>query len=125
MIVCLSAGNDGDTNWKYVSVPADADSVITIGAVDREGRYASFSSKGYTADRRIKPDLVAMGRETAYQSTMGNINTGNGTSYSTPLLAGLMACLWQAHPQKSNMEIMDMVKRSASHFHEPDSLYGY
>jgi len=125
MIVCVSAGNDGDTNWKYVSVPADADSVLAIGAVDREGCYASFSSRGYTADKRIKPDLVAMGKETAYQNSMGNINAGNGTSYSTPLLAGLIACLWQAFPDRSNMEIMDMVKHSASHFHEPDSLYGY
>jgi len=125
MIVCMSAGNDGDTNWKYVSVPADADSVITVGAVDREGRYASFSSKGYTADKRIKPDLMSMGKETAYQNSMGTINTGNGTSYSTPLLAGLIACLWQAYPDKGNMEIVDMVKQSANHFHEPDSLYGY
>jgi subtilisin family serine protease len=125
MIVCVSAGNDGETNWKYISVPADADSVITIGAVDREARYASFSSKGYTSDKRIKPDLVAMGKETAYQHSIGNINTGNGTSYSTPLLAGLITCLWQAFPDKSNMEIMDMLKRSASHFQEPDSLYGY
>ena len=125
IIMCLSAGNDGDTRWKYVSVPADADSVLTVGAVDRDGRYASFSSKGYTADRRIKPDLTAMGRETAYQNSTGDINTGSGTSYSTPLLAGLVACLWQAYPDKGNMEIMDMVKRSANHFHEPDSLYGY
>ena len=125
MIVCVSAGNDGDNKWKYVSIPADADSVITVGAVDREGRYASFSSTGYTVDRRIKPDLVAMGKETAYQNSMGNITTGNGTSYSTPLLAGLIACLWQAFPDKGNMEIVEMVKRSAHHFHEPDSLYGY
>ena len=125
MIVCVSAGNDGDTRWRYISVPADADSVLTVGAVDRESRYVSFSSKGYTADRRIKPDLMAMGRETAYQNSMGVINTGNGTSYSTPLLAGFVACLWQAFHEKSNMEIMDMMKRSASHFHEPDSLFGY
>ena len=125
MIVCVSAGNDGDSHWKHVSVPADADSVVTIGAVDGAGRYASFSSTGHTADGRIKPDLVAMGKETAYQNTMGNINTGNGTSYSTPLLAGLIACLWQAHPDKSNMDIIGMVKRSASHFQKPDSLYGY
>jgi hypothetical protein len=125
MIVCVSAGNDGDTYWKRVSIPADADSVLTIGAVDRKGLYALFSSVGYTADKRIKPDLTAMGMETAYQNSMGCINTGNGTSYSTPLLAGLIACLWQAFPDKGNMEIIDMMKRSADHFHEPDSLYGY
>jgi len=125
MIVCVSAGNDGETNWKRISVPADADSIVTVGAVDREGQYASFSSVGYTADKRIKPDLMAMGQETAYQNSMGHINTGNGTSYSTPLLAGFIACLWQAFPDKGNMEIMDMLKRSASHCHQPDSLYGY
>ncbi len=125
MIVCVSAGNDGDLPWKYISVPADADSIVTIGAVDRNGQYALFSSVGYTADRRIKPDLTAMGKETAYQGSSGNINTGNGTSYSTPLLAGLMACLWQAFPEKDNMEIIEMVKRSADHYNEPDSLYGY
>ncbi len=124
MIVCVSAGNDGDTHWKYISVPADADSVVTVGAVDRNGKYAPFSSVGYTADRRIKPDLTAMGKETAYQSSSGNINTGNGTSYSTPLLAGLIACLWQAYPDKGNMEIIDMVKRSADRYHKPDSLHG-
>jgi len=125
MIVCASAGNDGDTNWKTVSVPADADSIVTVGAVDRWGQYVSFSSTGNTADNRIKPDLVAMGKSTAYQHSMGYINTGNGTSYSTPLLAGFIACLWQAYPEKGNMEIIEMVKRSASHFHEPNSEYGY
>ena len=125
MIVCVSAGNDGDTNWKYISVPADADSIVTVGAVDRRGQYVSFSSVGNTADNRIKPDLVAMGEGTAYQHSMGYINTGNGTSYSTPLLAGFIACVWQAYPDKGNMEIIEMVKRSASHFHEPDSQYGY
>jgi len=125
MIVCVSAGNDGDTQWKRIVVPADADSIITVGAVDRNGQYASFSSTGHTADNRIKPDLVAMGKEIAYQNSMGYIHTGNGTSYSTPLLAGFIACLWQAFPDKGNMEIIEMVKRSANRFHEPDELYGY
>ena len=125
MIVCVSAGNDGDNRWKLVSVPADADSVVTVGAVDRKGQYVAFSSVGYTADKRIKPDLMAMGRETAYQSSMGNIQTGNGTSYSTPLLAGMISCLWQAYPNKGNMDIIDMVKRSASYYNQPDTLYGY
>ena len=125
MIVCVSAGNDGDTNWKRISVPADADSIVTVGAVGRRGQYVSFSSTGYTADNRVKPDLVAMGEGTAYQHSMGYIHTGNGTSYSTPLLAGFIACLWQACPDKGNIEIIEMVKRSASHFHEPNSEYGY
>ncbi|MDR2038896.1 MAG: S8 family peptidase [Bacteroidales bacterium] len=125
IIVCLSAGNDGDRSWRYVSVPGDADSILTIGAVDRQGKYASFSSIGPTADGRIKPDLTAMGKTTAYQGSMGQINSGNGTSYSTPLLAGFMACLWQAHPDKNNMEIIQMVKESADRYNHPDSLYGY
>ena len=125
MIVCVSAGNDGDSRWKRISIPADADSIITVGAVDRNGKYVSFSSVGYTADHRIKPDLMAMGEGTAYQNSMGNINTGNGTSYATPLLAGFIACLWQAFPDKGNMEIIDIVKRSSNHFLKPDSLYGY
>ena len=125
MIVCISAGNDGVTDWKYISVPADADSVVTIGAVNRRNEYVYFSSVGYTSDGRIKPDLMAMGKETAYQNSMGSINTGDGTSYSTPLLAGLIACLWQAYPDKNNMEIIEMVKHSSSHFQKPDSLYGY
>ena len=125
IIVCLSAGNDGDAYWRTVSVPADADSVITVGSVNRNGKRSSFSSTGYTADNRIKPDLMAMGERTAYQSVMGFINTGNGTSYSTPLLAGFIACLWQAFPEKTNMEIIEMVKSSASHYKSPNALYGY
>ncbi len=125
MIVCVSAGNDGDTFWKYISVPADADSIVTVGAVDRTGLYAPFSSVGLTADGRIKPDLTATGKGTAYQNSRGNIVRGNGTSYATPLLAGLMACLWQAFPDKGNMEIIEMVKQSANRYHEPDVFYGY
>lgn len=125
MVVCVSAGNEGGKPWKYISIPADADSIVAIGAVDRQRQYASFSSTGPTADGRIKPDLTAMGKGTAYQNSRGQIETGNGTSYSTPLLAGLIACAWQAYPDKSNMEIIEMVKQSADHHVHPDTLYGY
>jgi hypothetical protein len=125
MIVCVSAGNDGDMPWQFVSAPGDADSVLTVGAVDRYREHAPFSSLGPTPDGRIKPDIVAMGKDAAYQSSTGTVNTGSGTSYSTPVIAGLMACLWQAYPEKGNMEIIEMVKQSADRYHEPDSLYGY
>jgi len=125
MIVCMSAGNEGNSKWKYIAIPADADSIITVGAVYPNGNYAEFSSVGPTADNRVKPDVMAIGARTFYQNSMGNIVTGNGTSYSTPLIAGLVACLWQANPDKNNMEIIEMVKRSASHFDNPNSTYGY
>jgi hypothetical protein len=125
IIVCVSAGNDGNRSWKYISIPADADSVLTVGAVDVQKKYAAFSSTGPTADGRIKPDLVVMGDGAVYQSQMGQINTGDGTSYATPLLAGFMACLWQAFPDKNAMEIIRMVRQSADRHLQPDPLYGY
>jgi len=125
IIVCVSAGNEGVTSWRTISVPADADSIIAVGAVYPNGQYAEFSSVGPAADNRIKPDLMALGASTAYQNAAGYIAPGSGTSYSTPVLTGLIACLWQAYPEKTNMEIIEMVKRSASHFHAPNPLYGY
>ena len=125
IIVCVSVGNEGEINWKGVAVPADADSIIAVGAVYPNGLYAEFSSNGPTVDKRIKPDLTAIGSRTAYQNSMGSIVYGNGTSYSTPLLAGLIACFWQANPDMTNMEIIETVKRSANRFHAPDSYYGY
>ena len=125
MIVCISAGNSGNDDWGIISVPADADSIVAVGAVYLNGRRAEFSSVGPAADNRIKPDLMAIGARTAYQNSMGSIVTGSGTSYSTPVIAGLIACLWQANKDKTNMEIIEMVKRTASHFDNPDTLYGY
>ncbi len=125
IIVCVSIGNDGNKSWKYASVPADADSIVAVGAVNANRQYAAFSSIGPTADGRIKPDLTAMGQGTAFQTHTGDIISSNGTSYATPLLAGFIACLWQAYPEKNNMEIIEMVKRSADRFSNPDFLYGY
>ncbi len=125
ILVCISAGNEGGNSWGRITVPADADSVVTIGAVDKNRKYASFSSYGPTADGRIKPDLVAMGQGTSFQTQTGSIGSGSGTSYSTPLLAGFLACLWQAYPEKGNMEIIEMAKRTADRYTSPDEFYGY
>src|SRR6185437_1337244 len=91
MIVCLAAGNEGGSSWQKISVPADADSILAVGAVDVSGAYASFSSTGNTADGRIKPDVVAQGQGTTiYNVGAGSISSGNGTSFASPIMAGMV-----------------------------------
>lgn len=125
MLVITSAGNEGDDQWKYITAPADAKDILTVGAVDYEGDYASFSSVGPTADGRIKPDVVAMGLNTMIQNQDGSVVPGSGTSYSCPVLTGVAACLWQAFPEKTNYQVMDAIRQSASRYASPDSLLGY
>lgn len=125
MIPVTSAGNKGETDWLHISVPADAIDILAVGAVDAESLPAPFSSHGPSADGRVKPDVSAMGFGTIVidQEGTGIIN-GNGTSFSAPLVAGLVACLWQLHPERSATEVMDAVRRSASHYDAPQSQLG-
>ncbi len=125
MIVCNSAGNSAIQPWHFIGVPADADSILTVGAVDENKGYAYFSSVGPAADGRVKPDVSTMGLGTFVQDVDGFITSGNGTSFSSPVLAGVVTCLWQAFPNKSNFEIMDAVRRSANQYNNPDTLLGY
>lgn len=125
IIVCNSAGNSGSSTWHYIGVPADADSIITVGAVNSSGNYASFSSTGPTSDGRIKPTVAAQGQGTAVASTGGGATNGNGTSFSSPVISGATACLWQANQSYSNMMIIQAIIESASQFTNPDSLLGY
>ena len=125
ILVVISAGNSGGSTWQYITAPADADSVLTVGAVDEYGNYASFSSTGPTYDGRIKPNIVAKGYQTAVQNTNGDIVTGNGTSFSSPLITGMVACLWQAYPELTNMQILDAIEQSADQYSNPDYLKGY
>lgn len=125
MLVVCSAGNQGNKVWQYITAPADADSVLTVGAVDSIGQYASFSSKGPSSDGQIKPNVAAQGLKTAYVTPWGTVEKGNGTSYSSPVICGLAACLWQANRQKNNMDIIDAIQQSASQFESPDTLLGY
>ena len=125
IIVVNSAGNSGTTDWKYIGAPADGDNVFTVGAIDVLGNYADFSSVGPTSDGRVKPDVVALGRGVLVASSNGGTVRGNGTSYSSPLIAGMMACMVQAFPYVSNSVIMDAVRESSSCFNTPDTLLGY
>jgi subtilisin family serine protease len=127
MIVTVSAGNDGarTDDYKFVSCPADADSVLTVGAVNGTGAIAGFSCWGPNSAGKIKPNVVSVGQGTILANTAGNPVGGNGTSYANPNLAGLVACLWGAFPEFTNMEIIDAIQESADRFMSPHERYGY
>ncbi len=125
ILVVIAAGNEGSNSWHYISAPADADSVLTIGAIMRDGKRAYFSSYGPSSDKRIKPDVCALGLPAVVSGANGQVTYASGTSFSSPIMAGLVACLWQAHPQLNNMEIIDVIKRSSTQFSMPDSSLGY
>lgn len=125
MIIVNAAGNEGTSAWHYISAPADAASVLSIGAVDASGTIASFSSFGPTSDGRIKPDVCAQGASVYIIDTSGNIATSNGTSFSSPVLTGVISCLWQAFPNKTNAEIVQLVKESAHLYASPTNQEGY
>ena len=126
MLVCIAAGNEGDDEWEKIDLPADADSILTVGAVDEDGNIGYFSSHGPTADGRIKPDVCAVGVRATIVTPSGSITRQNGTSFATPLLAGLAACLWSALPDESAMQIRERIIRSANRYDDPDPVrYGY
>jgi len=125
MLVVNAAGNEGNDAWRYISAPADASAVLSIGAVNASGAIASFSSFGPTADGRIKPDICAQGASVYIIDSGGNVATSNGTSFASPVLTGVLTCLWQAFPEKTNAEIVQLVKESAHLFQNPTSQEGY
>ena len=125
MIVVNAAGNEGTSAWHYISAPADAASVLSIGAVNASGEIVGFSSYGPTADGRIKPDVCAQGANIYVINAAGNIATSNGTSFSSPVLTGVITCLWQAFPFKTNAEITQLVKESAHLYANPTAQEGY
>ena len=125
MLIVNSAGNSGADPWKYIGFPADGDSVLSIGAVDVNRNYASFSSQGPTPDGRIKPNVTAMGQQPYVITSGGMPGKSNGTSFSSPILAGMSACLWQAHPEASAMEIFKAIEQSADQYDAPDAKKGF
>lgn len=127
MIVMNSAGNYGGLpdQRKYISCPADGDSVVAVGAVNNSGVIASFSSWGPNSAGKIKPNIVSVGLGTIVASTSGTPVSGNGTSFSNPNMAGLITSLWGAFPEFSNMKIIDAVQKSAHKYDNPDDRYGY
>lgn len=123
--VVVSAGNEGASSWQFITAPADGDSVLTIGAVDHTGAYASFSSRGPSFDGRIKPDVVAQGLGAVVATSSGSLTNASGTSFSSPIVAGLTACLMQSQPSRKNYEIYAQIRISASQYNNPDNSLGF
>ena len=126
MLLVTAMGNEGNKTWHYLSTPADADSILSVGAVNKDGAIAMFSSYGPSADGRVKPEVCAMGEGTSLISPANNaVISSNGTSFACPLIAGMAASLWSALPQATNMEIREMIIRSCDRYSQPHEQYGY
>jgi subtilisin family serine protease len=125
MLLFVAAGNERNKEWEKIGFPADADGLITVGGVDSKKEVSYFSSVGYTVDGRVKPDLMAKGTGVSVVYQSGRVYPyANGTSFSTPILAGLGACLWQALPDLTNIQMIDLLRKNADRSQHPDSLYG-
>ena len=124
--VVNSAGNEGRSFWKYLGFPADTPEILTIGSVTRDSLYSSFSSLGYETDGApVKPDLAAMGSSTVLVNPSGSIFNSSGTSYSAPLVSGMVASLWGAFPEYSAQELIQEVRSTGSQYSNPDNRLGY
>lgn len=125
MVIVCSAGNAGSGSWKKTTPPGDAENVLTVGAINKQGVLAPFSSIGNTADGRVKPDVMAVGLGSDVMGTDGIVRGANGTSFSSPIMCGMVACLWQALPDLTAKELIELVRRSGDRADSPDNIYGY
>lgn len=125
MICVTSAGNSGNSAEPHIATPADAALNLTVGSVTAAEVKSGFSSIGPSIDGRIKPDVMAMGTASVVSNTAGTITTNNGTSFSSPILAGAITSFWSAFPNKTNAQIIQLVKSSADRYAAPNNNYGY
>ena len=126
MLVCVAAGNEAQSNWHKICVPADADSILSIGAVTATGEMSTFSSYGPSADGRVKPEVCAQGVQTALIAPDGTVFQSNGTSFAAPTIAGLAASLWSALPNENAMQIRQRIIDSSDRALTPDyQQFGY
>ena len=125
IIVVNSAGNSGSSSWHYISAPADNYDVITVGSVDENKEFSSFSSHGPNSEGMLKPNIVAQGSNTFIANANNEIIAGNGTSFSSPITAGMVACLWGANKKIFPSRIKDAIYWSADRYLSPDFQFGF
>lgn len=125
IVVVISAGNSGATAEPHIATPADAIGALTIGAVNSTEVYASFSSIGPSFDGRVKPDVCAKGLQATVSNTSGTIVLSSGTSFSSPVMAGMVATFWSAVPTLTAQQVVDFVRQSADNYNAPTNQKGY
>ena len=125
ILVCTAMGNEGDEReWKMLVTPADADGVLSVGAVNALDNRESYSSFGPTADGRRKPNVVACGHDMVAMGK-GNYAYSQGTSFATPMVSGFAACVKQMHPEWTAQQLLEEIEKSANHYPYYDYAYGY
>ncbi|MFK7795947.1 MAG: S8 family serine peptidase [Aureispira sp.] len=126
IFVVNSAGNEGNGKWKHITVPSDAENIMTVGAVDRDGFHAKFSSYGFEDRKYIKPNVVARGAIAVVAAKKRyDTSYSNGTSFSSPIMAGAVTSFWESMPHYSNLELLQAIENSANRNDEPNTTYGY
>ena len=125
ILVVNSVGNYGSAGSSSLVAPADADGILAVGAVNSSSTVSAFSSRGPTADGRIKPELVAFGQNPVLIRGSGQVGAASGTSFSAPQIAALAAGLWQAKPEWTKDELLTNLLKSGSQYAAPDQNLGY
>lgn len=126
MVCCQSAGNSAFYDrWKLIGAPADADNILTVGAVDSKRVNTLFSSIGHSYDGRIKPDVCAQGEDCTVIDRDGTLTTADGTSFSSPIMCGSVACFWQANPKLTAKEVIWSIRALGDNAEHPDNVFGY
>lgn len=125
ILVCTAMGNEGDDgSWKMLVTPADADGVLSVGAVNALDNRESYSSFGPTADGRRKPNVVACGNDMVAMGK-GNFAYAQGTSFATPMVSGFAACVKQMHPEWTTAQLLEEIEKSGNHYPYYDYAFGY
>ncbi len=126
MLIVNSAGNSGNSEWRYISAPADSELSLSVGATYSNGTITAFSSRGIAEAPFLKPDIVAMGAYVTAVSANGLVESrAHGTSFACPIIAGISACLWQEFPQLTAQELKEIICFSSNHSDERSTAYGY
>jgi hypothetical protein len=125
ILVVTSAGNYGSRGASSIIAPADAEGILSVGAVNSSLSRAGFSSQGPTADGRFKPEVSAFGNSAQVIRSNGTLGPSNGTSFSAPQVAALAAGLWEARPDWTKDKLIEYILRSSSQYEKPDNLLGY